>query len=315
MNEFKIIKYSPIYTALWNDFVSTSKNATFLFHRDFMEYHQDRFEDFSLMVFKDEKLMALLPANKVGNEIYSHQGLTYGGLAIDHNSFDDVKEIFDAIIAHLKELDVYQIHLKLIPDFYSEPASNELAYLLFANNANLDKRDMVLVIDLQKPINFHKTKLKHFKKSQNAGLKIRATTNFGEFWNDVLEPRLKEKYQTKPVHSLEEIELLNSKFPNNILQFDVLFEDEIVAGITLFKTKNVVKSQYGATTLKGEKLRALEFLFMTLIEQFKSEGMRYFSMGTVYESNELGYNKGLLKQKEELGCSVYIQDFYKMKIK
>ena len=45
-----------------------------------MEYHKERFEDFSLLVFDKVKLVAVLPANRVDNKVYSHQGLTYGGL-------------------------------------------------------------------------------------------------------------------------------------------------------------------------------------------------------------------------------------------
>ena len=97
------------------------------------------------------------------------------------------------------------------------------------------------------------------------------------------------------------------------MQYNVYFEDEIIAGITLFHFKNGVKSQYGATTVLGEKYRALDFLFITLIENFKDK-VSFFDMGTVTENNELGYNPGLLKQKEELGCSVYTQDFYSISL-
>ena len=77
MNSYKIIKYTSKHFKQWNNFVANAKNATFLFHRDFMEYHSDRFQDFSLLVF-DEKdsLKAIVPANISDNEIHSHQGLT-----------------------------------------------------------------------------------------------------------------------------------------------------------------------------------------------------------------------------------------------
>ena len=75
-----------------------------------------------------------------------------------------------------------------------------------------------------------------------------------------------------------------------------------------------MKSQYGATTKKGEELRALDFLFINLIQKYKSEGKLFFDMGIVNDDNEKGYHAGLLKQKEELGCSVYSQDFYKMNL-
>ncbi|MFT7252078.1 MAG: hypothetical protein ACI9FW_001834, partial [Flavobacterium sp.] len=40
MKEITIKQYTPDYYPLWNEFVAKAKNATFLFHRDFMEYHQ-----------------------------------------------------------------------------------------------------------------------------------------------------------------------------------------------------------------------------------------------------------------------------------
>ena len=134
------------------------------------------------------------------------------------------------------------------------------------------------------------------------------------FWNEVLVPRLKEKHNAKPVHNLEEITLLKSRFPNKIRQFNIYLNDKIVAGITLFDKGDVVKSQYGATTLHGERTRALEYLFLHLIYHYEDLGKTYFSMGTVREDNELGYNPGLLKQKEELGCTSYYQNFFKLKL-
>ena len=55
--------YKDNYKADWNNFVDSSKNSTFLFNRDFMDYHSDRFEDFSLMVYEKSELIALLPLN------------------------------------------------------------------------------------------------------------------------------------------------------------------------------------------------------------------------------------------------------------
>ena len=42
----------------------------------------------------------------------------------------------------------------------------------------------------------------------------------------------------------------------------------------------------------------------------KNKKFAFFDMGTVNDGD--GYNKGLLKQKEELGCKIYLQDFYKI---
>ena len=44
-----IVKYNHNMKAEWDAFVKTSKNGTFLFMRDYMEYHNDRFIDYSLL--------------------------------------------------------------------------------------------------------------------------------------------------------------------------------------------------------------------------------------------------------------------------
>ncbi len=308
-SEYTVKKYEPSYYKQWNSFVSTAKNATFLFLRNFMEYHKDRFGDFSLMVFKGEKLIALFPANKKDTIIYSHQGLTYGGLLLTSSyGVAKVENLFLAILEFLKQKGFNLIQLKSIPLFYHKNPCNELEPLFLKLKGKITQRAQNFAIDYSLPIPFHKTKLKHFRKSHNLGFKIIETSNFDSFWKEILEPRLKEKHESKPVHTLDEISYLNQQFPNNIIQYNILLEEELLAGITIFKTDSVVKSQYGATTKLGEQHRALDYLFMHLIEKFKSENYRYFDMGII------AGNYSLLKQKEELGCQQYLQDFYEIPI-
>ena len=85
MKEYTVRPYQQEDYMLWNAFVSKAKNATFLFHRDFMDYHKERFEDASLLVFETERpdqIVGLLPANRLADTVYSHQGLSYGGLLV-----------------------------------------------------------------------------------------------------------------------------------------------------------------------------------------------------------------------------------------
>lgn len=294
----------------WNSFIGLAKNGTFLFHRDFMDYHNDRFEDYSLIVLDGEKWVTVLPANVVGNEVFSHQGLTYGGLVYSENvGAEAVEIIFDVILDFLKNNKVQNFILKLIPDFYTLRAAHEINYFLYQKKAHLQKRSMNLAIDYSKPLQISKSKLKHFKRISQLDISIEETEDCSSFWNQILIPRLQEKYQANPVHSLEEINHLKLKFPSNIKQINAYFEGEIVAGITLFCSQQVVKSQYGATSLKGESIRALDYLFINLIKKYTSE-FSFFDMGLVDGGNS--YSLGLLKQKQELGCAVYVQDVYKV---
>lgn len=309
MKKYIVKQYESEDAVIWNKFVANAKNATFLFHRDFMEYHSDRFHDFSLLIFDEKQnLKAILPANRVGETLFSHQGLSYGGLVFEknHNPISTSK-IMDAVCFFLKEIKFKEVHIKIIPTIYSEFSTQEFDHYLFTVGATLSNREMNLIIDLRNNWNLSKSKLKHFKKSE-PNLEIIEENDFSMFWENVLTPRLFEKYNTKPVHNLNEIQFLKGKFSTNIIQFSAYFDEELVAGITIFKFGNVVKSQYGATTDKGEKVRALDFLFINLVEKFRKEGIHFFDMGTV------GNNEGLWNQKVELGCSVYNNDFYTIKL-
>ena len=315
MKNYSIKQYQASDYSMWNTFIGQAKNATFLFHRDFMEYHKDRFQDFSLMIFEDKKLVAVLPANQVSDTVFSHQGLTYGGLVYTAKlNGEKAAVIVDVLLSFLKENNVKTFYYKPIPSFYVSNGNAEIDFFLFKKGAFLDKKEMNLAINLAMPTTISKSKLKHFRKTEELDLELVEEQQLNSFWELVLEPRLLEKYDAKPVHTLKEISKLKVIFPSNIRQFSAYYEGVIIAGITIFESEKVVKSQYGATTKKGEEMRALDFLFINLIQKYKSEGKLFFDMGIVNEDDERGYNPGLLKQKEELGCSVFSQDFYKMKL-
>lgn len=277
-----------------------------------MEYHKDRFHDFSLLVFKGEELVALLPANRVGNDLFSHQGLTFGSLILPFDiSAQEVFDALDAILTYVKQKGIVSLTLKLIPEFYNKQNATEVETYCLNHNARVERELMVFAIDYSKPLSIHKTKSKRFRNNKYDFV-IKESNDLEPFWNRVLIPRLQSKHNAEPVHSLDEINLLASRFPNEIKQYNIYLEDEILAGITLFEHETVVKSQYGATTKKGEKTRALDYLFLHLIFKYQKEGKHYFSMGTATERNPLGYNPGLKKQKEELGCNLYFQKVLKL---
>lgn len=279
-----------------------------------MEYHKDRFEDFSLLIFKKNKLISLIPANKSENEVFSHQGLTFGGILLPLDiASETVFEIMDSVLDYLKQSKIKSFTVKMIPEIYFKRPANELKYYLLKHNAKIESNHMVLAVDYGKPFTIHKTKLKHYRNNKY-DFKIEESHEFESFWNSVLIPRLKSKHKVSPVHTLQEIQFLSSNFQKQIKQFNIYLEDEILAGITVFENETTVKSQYGATTEKGEKTRALDYLFLHLIFKYHKGGKSFFSMGAVTEKNKLGYNHGLLRQKVELGCSVFIQNVIKLKL-
>jgi hypothetical protein len=312
VKRYTVKRYCSDDFALWNDFISQATNATFLFDRNFMEYHADRFQDFSLLVFEEDILQAVVPANCKDNQIFSHQGLTYGGFVF-RNEFPigQIEKVLSETFSFLQSQGFVKCEIKAMLPFYAPDFHAEIQQVLSDKQAKITAQKMNLALDFRTEYSISKSKLKHYRRLQSEGLVVKKEADCTIFWQEVLEPLLLEKYQTKPLHSLAEINSLQSKFPNHIEQYNLYRDGEILAGITLFKTATVIKSQYGATTENGKKFRALDYLFLYLIDSFKAD-YDYFDMGTVDDNSELGYNEGLLNQKKELGCSVYSQNIFQI---
>lgn len=123
-----------------------------------MEYHSDRFTDNSLMFYDSKNsLIAILPANINNNIIYSHQGLTFGGLLIKSSiKQKDVLNIFLAIKDYLKNNKLNSMIYKRIPYIYHNMPSDEDLYGLFRINAKLIRRDVSSAIKIKKQIKYSK---------------------------------------------------------------------------------------------------------------------------------------------------------------
>lgn len=308
----EIKKYQPDFFCIWNEFISKSKNGTFLFHRNFMEYHQDRFLDYSLLFFNEGILVAVLPANVIGNRIYSHQGLTYGGLVVSDNIRSiDFFQIFQILLKYLNNQGFTYLHIKDIPHFYVNQFSDEIKYLQFFLGAEIYRKDICSVINLSENFYVSKSVKRDFNLSVNRKYRIVFNDDIKLFWNDILEPNLWQTYRAKPVHELSEMLLLKKLFPQNIIQANVYSAtNKIVAGTTLFVTDKVVHSQYISLNKEFSKDGILDFLYFSLIEKFKSE-KKYFDFGVSNENQGKNINKGLLFWKEKFGARSAIQEFYK----
>jgi hypothetical protein len=277
-----------------------------------MEYHQDRFSDYSLLVFEADKLVSVLPANKVANGLYSHQGLTYGGFVFDAKiKLGKAITIAKTVLQFLHKNQIATFQLKLLPSIYSNFFSEEMEYVLFLANAQLIRRDCLSVIDMNQPLSFSKDRKQALQRSEKKGLTVKEETNFDLFWNTVLIPNLDKKHNAKPVHTAEEMTKLQQLFPNNIRHFNVYHENKMVAGTTVFVTEKVAHSQYISGNAQKNELGSLDFLHHYLLtEVFQDKA--YFDFGISHEENGQKINEGLLYWKESFGAKTTVQDFYEV---
>lgn len=313
MKQYIVKRYEDKDKAIWDLFVTNSKNATFLFQRDFMEYHKDRFDDYSLLVFERDTLVALLPANCVSSTVFSHQGLTYGGLVLQETSkLYEVIFVFRAILKYLNDNKITDLYIKQMPSIYCNDFSDEVDYLLYVCKAELVMKHNISVINLKNKFTFSKSRRECINRGKKLNLIIKEETDFKSFWNELLIPNLQNKYNSKPVHSEAEISLLREKFPENIKHFNVYHDEQLVCGTTLFITKNVVKPQYISGSENNNVLGSIDFLYDYLINDVAKDKC-FFDFGPSHENNGLQIVKNINFWKESFGAHSLVQDFYNVK--
>ena len=309
----ELIKYLKEYEQEWNEFLSNSKNSTFLFNRGFMEYHSDRFDDFSLVIKEKGKIVGLLPANidDLGN-VVSHQGLSYGGFIFGKTEkLNNITRYIHSALKFLSEKGVDRLIYKSYPRFYNTVGSDEVDYNLFLLEAKLLRRDCALIINLKDKIGFQSRRIRAIKKAKKFNIKVIEKKSFSEFWEEILVPNLKLKHNTLPVHSLQEIELLGRRFPTKIKQFNAYLDNKIIAGTTIFETSTVAHAQYISASEEGRSNGGLDYLFEQLInEEYTHKD--FFDFGISNENQGKKLNHGLLDWKEGFGGRSFSHDFYEI---
>lgn len=310
----KIIKYNLEHKNTWNDFVASAKNSHFFFKRDYMDYHADRFQDYSLMFYDEkDKLITLLPANKDNDTLFSHQGLTFGGFIVnDKMTAAIMLSVFEALNIFLKENNISKLIYKCIPYPYHLKPAEEDRYALFINKANLIRRDVSSTINLYENIRYSKGRKWSVNKAKKENLHITETDSYEVFWN-LLETVLEAQHGSKPIHTVEEIKLLASYFPKNIKLYLVLKDEDILCGAIIYENLKIVHTQYLANSTEGRDIGALDFLIDYLInEKYKTKS--YFDFGISNEQEGQILNTGLIAQKEGFGARAVVHDFYEMNI-
>lgn len=330
-----IIPYSVYRKETWDAFVEMSKNGTFLLKRGFMDYHSDRFFDCSLFIyagispdgeFKEKSLttkdlVAVFPANwdKEQRTVYSHQGLTYGGLVVlPEVTQKEVMDMMQAVLQYYRDMmQAERFVYKPIPYIYSSVPSGEDLYALFRAGAQLSRRLVSTCVSMRNPMKMMTLRVRQAKKAVEHGFYIDRmaegdTRTLQEYWT-LLEEVLEKYHNAHPTHTLQEMAMLMKNFPRNIRLYIVRLEKRIMAGVVIFECRKVAHVQYIASGEEGRQYGALDLLFRHLInERYKT--FDYFDLGTSNEDGGRYLNEGLIFQKEGFGGRAVCYDTYEISI-
>ena len=307
----EVFRYTAIHKAQWNKFAARARQRSFLFQRDYMDYHAQRFRDNSLIVLRNGRIHALLPANIDGQTLYSHQGLTYGGLITDNKATTaDVCQIFKEINNYLRAEGIRRLIYKPTPWIYHLlPAEEDLYAISTICNAHLIARHISSTICPTHRLPFTESRKSGIRKAQREALQVREATSFESFWK-ILTQNLENKYHVRPVHTLDEIVLLKSRFPEAIRLFQVENPSgTVLGGTVIYETPRVVHTQYISASPVGKVQGALDLLFHHLLtEEYKD--VEYFDFGKSSEGDGHDLNAQLIFQKEGFGGRGVCYDTY-----
>ncbi|HEV2100101.1 MAG TPA: hypothetical protein VGR45_14410, partial [Stellaceae bacterium] len=271
--------------------------------------------DSSLLFFARGRLLGVLPANRQGDIVYSHQGLTFGGVVADDKlTIARTLAVFDALRCYLGERGVGSLIYKAVPHIYHRRPADEDLYALFRNGAGLIRRDVATAIDYSAPRIPSEARRWGLRYAAKQGLAFGESGAWPEYW-DLLTSVLAERHAIRPVHSLSEIMLLRGRFPQAIRLFTALSPaGSLLAGVVIFETPTVAHAQYAAASAEGRAARALDGLYTFVIDFYRSS-KRWFDFGISTDCDGRVLNMGLAQQKEEFGGSSVVYDVYRVSIK
>lgn len=308
-----IKRYTAEDAATWDAFVDASKNGTFMLKRGYMDYHADRFTDHSLLFYREEELVALLPASPHGDELWSHRGLTYGGMVVNLKmTVQLMLSLFEALKVYMCSNGITRLIYKRVPSIYYTYPSDEDLYALFRNNATLTRRDISATIYMPERIRFSERRRRGVKNAIKSGIEIKESCDY-EQYVEMLSDILAKYHNAKPVHTASELKLLADRFPDNIKMYAAYQDDRMIAGVVMYVTTKVAHTQYIANSDEGRQCGALDALMDYLINECYSD-KEYFDFGISNENEGRFLNEGLISQKQEFGGRAIAYDFYELKV-
>lgn len=303
MSQIVVERYHASRADDWARVLADGRNGLFMFERNFLEYHGDRFVDFSSIAYIDNKPVAILPAavDASSGVVESHPGLTFGGVVFTHKLHGPLAlDATDAMLDAMRAWGGTSLTMKMLPESFCAYPSGELVYALTRRGFAICRCDLSSVIPLQNALPPSAIRRRGAKKAVAAGLVIGSAS--GSEFHQLLVEVLLARHQAQPVHSAAELELLMARFPRRIVAQVARDGDMIVAGALLFDFGRVWHTQYLASNARGRELGALDLVIFSVMRQAQAGGVELLSFGKSTEDEGRVLNTGLLMQKEGFGA-------------
>jgi hypothetical protein len=304
--------YNESHRNAWENLVDSSYNGTFMHKRTFIDYHKDRFQDASLVVYNNEKICGVFPAVRYKDKVVSHPGLAVGGLVYN----DRVRgyDLLDILIKIKEYYSYLPIIYKTTPSEFQRHSVSDDIWALYNLKAKKISCELSSVLN---PLTTNyeywpdkKDELSHLKNNIFlSAMNLSDLDLLKEFWEKVLTPNM-AKYNIKPTHTPEDIQYLYNKFPVFIKGLLARHESgKMLGGLIIFRFNKCYHVQYSVTNSKGRALNALTVLHHYMIETLPSD-IHFYSFGKSTEDQGHKLNSNLYYYKNGFGGGSMNYDTY-----
>lgn len=309
--------YAETLSEAWDKLCLQSPNGTFLHTRRYLAHQKNRFQDRSLMIFSEGRLLAVLPAAESTDDphvVVSHPGLTYGGLVTAGSpGATSIARFMPEVFAIFQKFGYRKFVYKPTPTIYQRKPSEDDSFVLIRMGATLSRVQLNCVVDLMKPSHVSSRKKRNLKKAIGLALVQDDSTLIADYF-EILTKNLTQRHDVRPVHTLSEMMYLQNTFTKEFGLYFAQIDNQSVGGVIVFRTENCWHAQYVAMSDRGSKLGAVDFTLCAAIEDARRSGASYFSLGVSTDpvTNEL--NDSLYDFKREFDGSGLIQKTWAMNL-
>jgi len=319
MIEYKLFSNSGLSPEDWDNFVDSSDNGTIFHTQKFLGYHpKGRFSNDSIVIYKSNKPLALLPATVVMREgrrvLSSHGGASYGSFVYKKDlNFQEAHQMVDILQEYAKELKADAIQMTPPPIIYQSKYSNYIDFALIRSGFGYSKREISSVVQLdvakEDLLSTYRPEARTaLKKAVKGGVEIAECDKFEEYY-EILKKNLKMRHNVNPTHTLEELKKIKSLFPAKVRLWGAFLGEKLIAGVCNFKAnEKVVLAFYISHDENYQEYRAVNLLFYEIMNRSRDEGFKFLDFG-IFTVN-MDPNWGLGRFKENFGARGIFRDYF-----
>jgi len=315
--EVEAVLFSPAYEDRWDQFVRGANNGTLFHLRRFLSYHpQGRFQDHSLLFFKEGRLLSVFPAVELHRDgrrvLVSHAGASYGGFVVRSDlSLRDAFRLVWALDRYAQRQGFDAVEITEPPMIYLRRPSNYLDFALMQTGFAYKKREVSSVVPLDFGPDdvfsvFAESSRRAVRRAMKSQLVVRQSEDFERFYQ-ILKKNLKLRHNVQPTHSLGELLRLKELFPEEIQLYAAYLGPTMVAGVVQFVCNpRVTLAFYISHDEDYREYRGVNLLFYEIIRKAVLDGFRFLDFG-IFTVN-MDPNWGLARFKESFGAQGVFRD-------